>query len=65
MQLGANHLSTFSTNRNDNRASYLQATLSVGRMGLGKIGHGCGLCHRALTSSRLPKGVADRMAFVN
>jgi len=36
MQLGANHLGTFGTNRNDNRAAYLQATLSVGRRGLGK-----------------------------
>jgi hypothetical protein len=53
VQLGSNHLSTFGTNRNDDRASYFQGTLSVGRMGLGKIGHGCGLCHPS------PKALPD------
>jgi len=53
VQLGSNHLSTFGTNRNDDRASYFQETLSVGRMGLGKIGHGCGLCHPS------PKALPD------
>src|ERR1700746_2528492 len=31
-------------------------------MGLGKIGHGCELCHHGNEPSKLPMGVADRVA---
>jgi hypothetical protein len=65
MQLGLNGLTAFRTNGDHNRARKPYAPCPLGWIGLGKIGHGCELCHPTPELSRLPRGVTGGVAAVS
>ena len=64
VQLGSNQRTLSGTDCYDNRAAYFHATRSLGRIGLGKVRHGCRLSHPGPVATRLPMGVDHRVADV-
>ena len=65
MQLRLNWLTAFQANCDHNRARKPYAPCPLGWIGLGKIGHGCELCHPTPELSRLPRGVTGGVAAVS
>ena len=62
VQQASNGLTAFRTNCNANRARNLYAPCPLGWIELRKIGHYWRICHPSPEPTRLPKGVADRVA---
>ena len=62
VQQASNGLTAFRTNCNANRARNPYAPCPLGWIWLRKIGHYWRICHPSPEPTRLPKGVADRVA---